>query len=148
MKQSVKWIVFTAIIFFVAATSLGQVPLPTKAACCIAGTYQGTHEDIPSGMCNEPKKGKFTMEIFQERNCGTMIKGKITDSSGAPMEFKGSVTAGALKCCTLIGKAAKPGESVTFKAQLCRDKSGKWYSKNGTYKQSDGCEGKFQIYQR
>jgi hypothetical protein len=117
-----------------------------KKPCCIAGTYKGFHEDIPSKTCNDRGKGEFTMVIVQEKNCGEKIKGTISDPTGSPMNFKGTIKPGPGKCCTLEGEASKPGETVKITAILCR-KAMKWFSKDGKYVHSNGCKGTFKIKQ-
>jgi hypothetical protein len=117
-----------------------------KKLCCIAGTYKGIHKDLPSRTCSEPEKGEFKMEIYQDRGCGSKIWGKITDPSGEVMKFEGMVKPGPGRCCTIEAKAEKPGESVKFKGILCK-RGMKWYSKEGKYVHSNGCEGVFEIKQ-
>jgi hypothetical protein len=143
-------IVFFVILFLVgnAFTAFAQEKekQPLKRFCCIAGTYKGVHKDLPSRTCPEPGEGEFTMEINQDRGCGSKIWGKITDPSGEVMKFEGTVKPGPGRCCTIEAKAEKPGESVKFKAILCKS-GGKWYSKEGKYVHSNGCEGEFKIKQ-
>ena len=117
-----------------------------KPLCCIAGNYNGFHKDLPSRTCPEPGKGEFKMEISQYRDCGSKIWGKITDPSGEVMKFEGTIKPGPGRCCTIEAKAEKPGESVKLKAILCK-RGGKWYSKDGKYVHSGGCEGEFEIKQ-
>ena len=115
-----------------------------KPLCCIAGTYKGFHQDLPSRNCSEPEKGEFTMEIYQARGCDSKIWGKITDASGEVMEFEGTVKPGPEKCCAIEAKAENTRETVRFKAILCK-RGRKWYSKDGKYVHSNGCEGEFKI---
>ena len=119
---------------------------PLKRVCCIAGTYKGVHKDLPSRTCPEPQKGEFTMEISQDRGCGSKIWGKITDPSGEVMKLEGTVNPGPGSCCTIEAKAGKPGETIKFKGILCK-RGTKWYSKEGKYVHSNGCEGVFEIKQ-
>jgi hypothetical protein len=117
-----------------------------KKVCCFAGTYKGFRKDLPSKSCSEPTSGEFKIEIKQDKGCGSKIWGIISDPTGSPMKFKGKVTAGPGRCCTLEAKAEKPGESVKFKGVLCK-RGTKWYCKEGKYVNSRGCSGVFELEQ-
>jgi len=128
--------------------------LQPMGKCCIAGKYQGTHTDTPSKTCPKPGSGKFTMEINQEKGCGSKIWGKIISSDGTTNDFTGTVTAGAKGCCNISGSfgrpatASAPAERTEFKGLLCK-KDGKW-SGGGDYRNTRGtiiCNGKWNITQ-
>lgn len=147
MKRSVTKIGVTLVmaLLLVGGTVFSQ-ETPTLKKCCIAGTYNGENQDLPSKTCKEPSKGKFTMYIYQQARCRSKIWGKIVDTDGEIMEFEGTVHPGPGRCCSIAGKAAKPGEEVKFKAILCR-RGPNWYSKDGKYIHSNGCKGTFSIVQ-
>jgi hypothetical protein len=119
---------------------------PLKKMCCIAGTYKGVYKDLPSKTCSEPEKGEFEMEIYQDRGCGSKIWGKLTNPSGDVMKFEGTVKPGPGRCCTIEAKAETPSETVKFKVILCK-RGMKWYSKEGKYVHSGGCEGVVEMKQ-
>jgi hypothetical protein len=150
-----RFLTLCGIVFIVALFLMGNAqvmsaqerePHTIKKTCCIAGTYKGYHEGLPSRTCKEPGKGEFTMVIDQERGCGEKVKGTITDPSGDVLNFKGTIKPGPGRCCTLEGEASKPGETIKIKGILCQ-KAMKWYSKDGHYVHSNGCKGTFKIQQ-
>jgi len=110
-----------------------------KKPCCIAGDYEGTFEDTLSRTCPEPKKGKFTMTVSQENNCGPKVWGKIDQHERVPLEppqdWEGTVQPNpAKRCCEIKGKFGHEDETIEFTICL-RFKDGKW-SGTGTYKQT------------
>lgn len=119
---------------------------PLRRLCCIAGTYEGIYKDLPSETCSNPEKGKFKMEIYQDKGCGSNIWGKLTNPSGDVMRFEGTIKPGPGRCCTMEAKAGSPSETVKFKGILCQREK-KWYSKEGKYVHSGGCEGVFELKQ-
>jgi len=154
MKKNVHVlaVVFFAIIFLVSSFSSAFAQenkiqnINLKKPCCIAGNYEGFHKDIPSKTCHDSRKGEFKMVIKQDRNCGSNIWGTITDEAGEVMKFKGTVKAGPGKCCSFTVETGKPGEPIKASAILCRNGK-KWESKKGTYVDSRGCKGEFEIKQ-
>lgn len=134
-----------------------------KKGCCIAGTYKGFHQDLASATCKEPEKGPFTMVIYQDKNCGSRVWGKVQGENPEAMKFEGTVTWQSKGCCLLVGviresPSTKPiltskpfiakrhVEQVEVKATICK-KGGKWVVKDGKYKHSGGCNGTFTMEQ-
>jgi hypothetical protein len=120
--------------------------------CCIAGKYNGFHKRIPTKTCPKPDEGKFIMEIFQDKGCGSKIWGTVTDmKDGTKQNFEGSVTPRGA-CCYIqgvmkrVGAAAPaPVEETKFWGTLCK-KGTKW-SGNGEYADSKGCKGTWSMTQ-
>jgi hypothetical protein len=131
-------------------TTVGA-PQP-QGKCCIAGKYDGFQKRTPSKTCPKPDEGKFIMEIFQDKGCGSKIWGTVTDpKDGTTQKFEGKVTSKE-KCCYIEGKmtksaavAAVPAEVTKFWGTLCK-KGTKW-SGNGEYLDSKGCKGTWNITQ-
>jgi hypothetical protein len=149
MKKLLRFSVFVFLGAMFVAGSMNEVVAqkrPHLKRCCIAGSYKGEHKDLLSRTCKEPGSGKFTMEIQQDRGCGEKIWGEIIGSDGEAMKFEGMVKPAPGKCCTITGKASKPGETVEIKGILCK-KGKKWYTKEGKYKHSNGCTGTFYMEQ-
>jgi hypothetical protein len=148
-----------AVVFAAGGTStVTTQPRTTVGApqpigkCCIAGKYNGFHKRIPTKTCPKPDEGKFTMEIFQDKGCGSKIWGTVTDpKDGSKQNFEGTVTARGA-CCYIkavmkkVGAAAPvPIEETKFWGTLCK-KGAKW-SGNGEYVDSKGCKGTWNITQ-
>jgi hypothetical protein len=131
-------------------TTVGAPQPPGK--CCIAGKYNGLHKRIPTKTCPKPDEGKFVMEIFQDKGCGSRIWGTVTDpKDGSIQKFEGKVTPKG-KCCYIEGKmtrsaavAAVPVEETKFWGTLC--KTGTKWSGNGEYVDSKGCKGTWNMTQ-
>jgi len=131
-------------------TTVGA-PQPS-GKCCIAGKYNGFQKRTPSKICPTPDEGKFIMEIFQGKGCGSKIWGTVTDAKdGSKQNFEGSVTARGA-CCYIQGVMKKVGaaapvavEETKFWGTLCK-KGAKW-SGNGEYVDSKGCKGTWNITQ-
>jgi hypothetical protein len=131
-------------------TTVGAPQPPGK--CCIAGKYNGFHKRIPSKTCPKPDEGKFIMEIFQDKGCGSKIWGTVTDpKDGSKQNFEGKVTARGA-CCYIEGTMKKVGaaapvpvEETKFWGTLCK-KGAKW-SGNGEYVDSKGCKGTWSMTQ-
>ncbi len=126
---------------------------PPQPKCCIAGKYQGTQTRIASKTC-KPETGKFTMEINQDRGCGSKIWGRIISTDGTTQDFTGTITPGEKGCCNISGSFARPAtasapaERTDFKGLLCK-KGDKWAGK-GTYRTTTGtiiCNGTWEISQ-
>jgi hypothetical protein len=156
MKKSICLIGLIAVLalFLAGAQIFGQTTNPNtppapptpKKPCCIAGTYQGTHKDNLSRTCPKPQSGDFIMEINQDQNCGSKIWGTVKDVTGESIQkFEGKVAPGNQKCCNIAGIMKKPGEETSFKGTLCL-RGGKWVGQ-GTYKNSRGCTGKWEMKQ-
>lgn len=134
-------------LIFVGSLALYGNSSTSEETCCIEGTYKGAYKDTPSPSCNEPGSGEFIMSIYQEEKCGSKIWGKIVDTAGAVMEFNGTVTPGAGGCCNIAGKTTGSGDTIQFKAVLCRSGK-KWLAKSGAYVNSNGCKGTFKLAQQ
>jgi len=123
--------------------------------CCIAGKYEGTTVDDPTCAVG-PETGKFTL-ILKQTSCGAPFEGDIIDpATGAvTSKLKGTVTP-AGKCCKIVGRVkGMPGTDDAdclheYKATLCKNKLGKWYSNDGVYTDLSGkcCSGKFKMEQK
>lgn len=175
MKGTMKWVTSLALTMVLLtaaqlyandrtlAGTAGELrpvksPVVAKAvkACCIAGTYKGTHTGIPSANCKPIQKGEttFTM-VIQQATCGSPISGTITDAAGAVMRMRGTVSVSG-KCCLIKGVAMKSSgkkgliagnDSIRFQATLCKS-GGKWVCKDGrSLNMENGCKGTFTLDQ-
>jgi hypothetical protein len=171
MKRSVK---LTGLVIFLSLMLAGGIvfaagttaPAPGTTAvkpkppgpCCIAGKYQGSSKDnLPaSKTCPTPGSGKFTMEIMQDKGCGSKIWGTVTQlKDGSTEKFEGKVMVRE-KCCYIEGvvqgppaATGGPGQTTKFQGLLCK-KDGKFVG-NGTYTHYKGgvagCSGKWEMTQ-
>jgi hypothetical protein len=141
MKSSTK----LTILIISLAILLSWQPLLGAKKCCIAGNYIGKHVDTASPTCPKPETGEFKLVIKQDAACSQAIKGKIVNPDGTIMPFKGEVTPGPGKCCTIKAKGENAsGDWVRFKGIICK-KGGTLVVKKGKYVSSSGCEGTFQM---
>jgi len=125
---------------------------PSPGPCCIAGKYEGITVDDPTCAVG-PETGNFTL-ILKQTSCGAPVEGDIIDpATGAvTSKFKGTVTP-AGKCCKIVGRVkGMPGTDDAdclheFKATLCKNKLGKWFTTDGVYTDLSGkcCSGKFKM---
>ena len=143
----------------VTTPSKTVTPVKPLGPCCIAGKYEGSHKDnLPATKtCPTPKSGKFTMEIMQDKGCGSKIWGTVTDlKDGTKQNFEGKVTVRE-KCCYIEGVMKKPAataatasvEETKFWGTLCM-KDGKFVG-SGEYRTFKGtlpgCKGKWEMKQ-
>ncbi len=148
MKKLIACVGIFAFLMLLTVTVV-HAQIAAKRPCCIAGEYKGIHVAIASHTCPKPDRGEFIMTILQAPNCGPKIWGKIVNAKdGSAQEFTGTVMRGAQNCCAialLIKKAGPPPEETRAKGVLCF-KDGKW-SGHGTYKNSRGCGGTWEMKQ-
>jgi hypothetical protein len=145
MMKKIMFALGIVLLFAFLAGGINAIQAKTK--CCVAGDYWGRYEDRLTRTCPEPGEGEFKMVIQQDKSCGSNIWGEIIPSSGDPMDFEGTVTAGPDDCCTIKAVAKNMTDKVEFKAVLCFDGT-KWISKRGKYVNANGCEGTFKMVQR
>lgn len=148
MKRFVTLLSVTILFFTLLAVDADFLQSQTLVQrCCVAGTYRGEYIDVLSKTCPEPGKGKFVMYLYQEKNCGSKIYGKIEDSAGYVTKFEGTVSSAPGGCCTISCKSIPPADEMYFKALLCKVGL-KWQAKKGKYTQTGGCGGTFSMVQQ
>ena len=122
-----------------------------KDKCCIEGVYAGAHKDTatPSKSCPSPKEEKFIMDLKQDSGCGSNVWGTTTGENGSKQDFKGTVSKGPDKCCTIQGTMKKEKEETTFKGVLCK-KTDKYDGKGEYSSKAPGkiCNGTWEMTQK
>ncbi len=136
MKNKMR-ILAAATIVMLAAAGLEAQDIGLKM-CCVAGEYSGSHVLDQLPKCPVPESESFKLSLFQARECGAEVRGKIVAASGHVSEFKGTLGRGAGGCCTF--KASFPdaepaGHVVEMKGTICLV-DGKWRAK-GTYTETN-----------
>jgi len=128
------------ILTVIAVASAGQAISPT---CCVSGKFRGHRADIASPTCPTPKSDDFTMNISQERGCGTKVWGDVLsdhDADHPAQKWEGTVKASLTSrtCCELKGGFTTLTDKVEWTILLCK-RIGKWTAQ-GTYKSTHGTE--------
>ena len=165
-KTMRKMVVVTAMmailaVMLVVGTGFAKPPIQegiqplVPGKCCIAGKYKGISVDDPACPVG-PKTGSFIM-VLHQTDCGRKVTGEIIDPHDGKVKltFVGTVTPVSRNCCRLEGqvKGVPGGPDAKclhdFRATLCRNKSGKWQTKDGVYKDLSGhcCSGTFRMEQ-